>query len=73
MRGNNKGNVSPKERPRIIQTGVDAVIGAAVAVAIGIAVAVVITVRAGITVVIQVTIGINERRLFIVPIYIVLV
>lgn len=55
MSGNKEGDVSPKERLRVIKAGVDTVVGAA----IGVAVAVVITARAGITIAIQVAGGID--------------
>ena len=71
MSGNKEGDVSLKERLRVIKAGVDTVVGAAVGVGGG--VAVVITASAGITIVIQVAGGIDERRLLIVPIRIVLV
>ena len=53
--GNKEGDVSPKERLRVIKAGVDTVVGAAVGV--GVSVAVVITARAGITIAIQVAGG----------------
>ena len=53
--GNKEGDVSLKERLRVIKAGVDIVVGAA----IGVAVAVVITARAGITIAIQVAGGID--------------
>ena len=62
--------MSPKERLCVIKAGVHTVVGAAVGVAVAV---VVITARAGITIAIQVAGGIEERRLLIVPIRIVLV
>ena len=58
VRGNKEGDVSPKERPRVIKAGVDTVVGAAIGVGFG--VALVITARAGITIVIQVAVRIDE-------------